>query len=298
MKSRYILANLEYDYYKLLGLKVGAEIAEVRKAYLQAARRYHPDHNPNDASAEQMMKILNQGYDLLSNPGKKDVYDAMLYGYYKQQKQPKTTGREGLSKEARRSRVQEILRERDLQFVADYKRRYRSLRIQLLLLPLIAVSTPFYAWLNWFADEASYDHLLTLLSLVCFLISVLRMAALLWRYLNVRHILSNKEFHDAWIYGLVLAVIGLTPWLVYEGAQWRYRYHLTHFAATTNLHIESYNNGFLRYSFAAGSRRIEKLKKGFFWNTSMPMDINSVFKVRYSTRDPRIAEIILVSPNP
>lgn len=289
---------MEYDYYKLLGLKVGAEIAEVRKAYLQAARRYHPDRNPNDAAAEQMMKILNQGYDLLSNPGKKDVYDAMLYSHYRQQKQPKTSENGALSKEARRQRAREILRERDLQFVADYKLRYRSLRIQLIILPLIAISTPFYAWLNWFADEASYDHLLTFLSLACYLASVLRMAALLWRYLNVQHILKNQKFHDAWIYGVVLAVIGLTPWLVYEGAQWRYRYHLAQFAATTSLQLESYHNGLLRYSFTVGNRRIEKLQHGFFWNASGPIDINSVFKVRYSTRDPRIAEIILASPQP
>jgi hypothetical protein len=289
---------LEYDYYKLLGLKTGSDFREVRKAFLQAARRYHPDYNPNDTAAEQMMKVLNQGYELLSNPGKKEVYDALLYAHYRKRETPKTQVSERESREERRQRAREILREREAEFVADYKRKFRSLRLQLFLLPLLVLGAPVYACLNWFADEASYDHLLTFLSLACFLASVLRMAALLWRYLNVQHILKNQKFHDAWIYGVVLAIIGLTPWLVYEGAQWRYRYHLEQFAATTSLQLESYQNGLLRYSFTVGNRRIEKLKNGFFWNASGPIDINSVFKVRYSTRDPRIAEIILASPQP
>lgn len=291
---------MEYDYYKLLGLKIGSDFGEVRKAYLQAARRYHPDHNPNDAGAEQMMKVLNQGYNLLSNPGKKEVYDALLFAHYEKSRRQESRSRDAytLSKEGRRERARNILRARELQFVADYKSRYRSLRIQLLLLPMICIAASLYAWLNWFADEASYDHLFTLLSLVLFLASVLRMAALLWRYLNVRHILKNEKFNDAWLYGAVLAVLGLTPWLVYEGAQWRRAFHLDHYSAIAPLKVESLHHGLLRYSFRVGNKQIEKLEPGIMWNPSDLERSAAAYQVRYSNRDPRIAEIILISPSP
>ncbi|MBU6325096.1 MAG: DnaJ domain-containing protein [Bacteroidetes bacterium] len=289
---------MEYDYYKLLGLKTGSDFPEVRKAYLQAARRYHPDYNPDNPAAEQMMKVLNQGYELLSNPGKKEVYDAMLYAHYRKAERPVSKTSDGISREARRQRARAILREREVQFVVDYQRKYRSLRLQLFLLPLLVLSAPLYAFFNWFADEASYDHLLILLSFALFIASLLRLAALLWRYLNVRHILRQRKFHDAWLYGTTLAVLGLTPWLVYEGAQWRRQYHLAHYAATTTFKVESLNHGLLRYSFMAGTRRIEKLERGILWDLSETEQSASACRVRYSIHDPRIAEIILVSPNP
>ena len=290
---------MEYDYYKLLGLKTGSDFKEVRKAYLQAARRYHPDYNPNDAAAEQIMKVLNQGYELLSNPGKKEVYDALLYAHYRKAENPvNKTSSDDLNREARRQRARAILRERELQFVTDYKRKYHSLRLQLFLLPLLVIGAPIYALLNWFADEASYDHLCTLLALAVFMAATLRLAALVWRYLNVQHIIRNKKFHDAWLYGTTLAILGLSPWLVYEGAKWRRDYHLKHYAAITVIKIESWNRGLLRYSFMAETQRIEKLQHGFILNDSDLEFSAKFYRVRYSIRDPRIAEIILVSPKP
>src|SRR5262245_54576508 len=63
------------DYYKTLGVKRAATQEEIRKAYRRLARKYHPDLNPGDKSAEEKFKLLSEAYDILSDPKKREVYD-------------------------------------------------------------------------------------------------------------------------------------------------------------------------------------------------------------------------------
>jgi len=63
------------DYYKTLGLDKSASEADIRKAYRKAARKYHPDLNPNDAEAEQKFKEVNEANEVLSNPENRKKYD-------------------------------------------------------------------------------------------------------------------------------------------------------------------------------------------------------------------------------
>ena len=55
------------DPYKVLGLSPGASDDEIKKAYRTLAKRYHPDANPGDKTAEQKMKEINAAYDMLIN---------------------------------------------------------------------------------------------------------------------------------------------------------------------------------------------------------------------------------------
>lgn len=74
------------DYYEILGVKRGASTEEIRKAYRRLARRYHPDVNPGDKSAEEKFKQLQESYDVLSDPKKRKMYDQ--YGFYSDQFKP------------------------------------------------------------------------------------------------------------------------------------------------------------------------------------------------------------------
>lgn len=67
------------DAYELLGLESRqATDAEIKKAYRKSALRWHPDKNPDDqANAEAMFKAVSEAYEVLSDPDKRSVYDAM-----------------------------------------------------------------------------------------------------------------------------------------------------------------------------------------------------------------------------
>ncbi|MEG2247657.1 MAG: DnaJ domain-containing protein, partial [Akkermansia sp.] len=55
------------DYYEVLGVSKDASESEIKKAYRKLALKYHPDRNPNEASAEEKFKELGEAYEILSN---------------------------------------------------------------------------------------------------------------------------------------------------------------------------------------------------------------------------------------
>lgn len=63
------------DYYKILGLEKNASEADIKKAYRKLARKYHPDVNPNDKTAEKKFKEINEANEVLSNPENRKKYD-------------------------------------------------------------------------------------------------------------------------------------------------------------------------------------------------------------------------------
>src|SRR5664279_4575436 len=68
------------DYYAILGIKKTASAEDIRKAFRKLARKYHPDVNPGDKSAEEKFKQLSEANDVLSEPKKRKIYDQL--GFY------------------------------------------------------------------------------------------------------------------------------------------------------------------------------------------------------------------------
>jgi molecular chaperone DnaJ len=68
------------DYYEILGVKKSASAEDIRKAFRKLARKYHPDVNPGDKSAEEKFKTLSEANEVLSDPKKRKIYDQV--GFY------------------------------------------------------------------------------------------------------------------------------------------------------------------------------------------------------------------------
>src|SRR5579862_5622060 len=76
------------DYYEILGVKKSASADDIRKAFRKLARKYHPDVNPGDKSAEEKFKALSEANDVLSDPKKRKIYDQV--GFYSDNIDPAT----------------------------------------------------------------------------------------------------------------------------------------------------------------------------------------------------------------
>lgn len=79
------------DYYKILGVVKTATSDEIKKAYRKLAVKYHPDKNPDNKSAEEKFKDINEANEVLGNVEKRKKYDELgeNWKYYQQ------TGQQG-----------------------------------------------------------------------------------------------------------------------------------------------------------------------------------------------------------
>lgn len=73
-------ATPKHDYYETLGVPRTAEAEEIRKVYRKLARKFHPDLNPGDKSAEERFRNVQEAYDVLSDSKKRQMYDQ--FGFY------------------------------------------------------------------------------------------------------------------------------------------------------------------------------------------------------------------------
>ncbi|NTU60473.1 MAG: DnaJ domain-containing protein, partial [Deltaproteobacteria bacterium] len=65
------------DYYEVLGVPKGASEGDIKKAYRKLARKYHPDVNPGDNTAEEKFKEISEANEVLSDSEKRKKYDSL-----------------------------------------------------------------------------------------------------------------------------------------------------------------------------------------------------------------------------
>lgn len=84
------------DYYASLGVARSADTKEIKSAYRKLARKYHPDVNPNDKTAEAKFKEVSEAYEVLGDEEKRKLYDQFGANWEQAQKMQGTPGAEGV----------------------------------------------------------------------------------------------------------------------------------------------------------------------------------------------------------
>jgi molecular chaperone DnaJ len=74
-----LLSKNKKDYYEVLGVQRSADLKDIKKSFRSLARKYHPDMNPNDPSAEDKFKEVAEAFEVLSDDEKRSLYDR--YGH-------------------------------------------------------------------------------------------------------------------------------------------------------------------------------------------------------------------------
>lgn len=67
---------IEMDYYEILEIHRSASSDDIKKSYKRLAFEYHPDRNPGNTNAEERFKVINEAYQILSDPDKRARYDS------------------------------------------------------------------------------------------------------------------------------------------------------------------------------------------------------------------------------
>jgi DnaJ domain len=106
------------DYYQTLGVKYSATQEEIKRAYRKLAVLYHPDKN-NDPSAENIFKNINEAYDVLGDPVKKNMYDLRFTTAFTQapyeetprHRDPAYRRQPGVRRKSDRERLKDLMRQ-------------------------------------------------------------------------------------------------------------------------------------------------------------------------------------------
>jgi curved DNA-binding protein len=72
---------MDEDYYNVLGVSRSASQADIQKAYRQLARKYHPDVNPDDATAKDKFQKVQRAFEVLNDAKKREMYDRYGSGF-------------------------------------------------------------------------------------------------------------------------------------------------------------------------------------------------------------------------
>lgn len=285
------------NYYKILDLENYVGIAEVKTAYKNKIREFHPDINPSEEAAE-ISKYLNLAKDVLTDEEKKYAYDLKLKMAYLveiQQLKNKATRWSPINLAERKRKMEESqkLRERD--------RFRRGLKIfpfkfRLTLLILLGIYGLLLFHNNYFMQFPGYERLYSLFGFVLFVTSLIILSNQVYTYYWTRSLDHDIRFnYESWIAKSLVLLMLLGPLSIYAINEYRRDYYFSHqeqfeyHFATIRKDLDG--NGRMVYEYQVDGISYIKIRKQVDGFPIITKDGHLLIK--YAVSDPNIAEAVI-----
>lgn len=267
-----------------------SDIDTVKKRYRELAKLYHPDRNPQNKHAEEYFKILTQGYNILSEPDDKVLYDQALKGYYtiKPQEAPKPSKDEITRQKVKQHRENKRKRfiEEFLKAENEFPHKYRFLVSMMLFFSGILM-----CYNHWFINLLNYKILYIVLGGFIFGVGAYQSAENIYKRRTFKKAMRIESYnHDGGSIRLFLFLFFVTPVLFLGLMRITKAVHLTYFYAVCELEQVKFLANDLEYYYVVNgeriARRTETVPKELFYNKEK-------VKVRFSRINPVISELVV-----
>ncbi|MFN8415887.1 MAG: DnaJ domain-containing protein [Cytophagaceae bacterium] len=139
-------------YYSILGVPTSASTDDIKKAFKSLAKAHHPDKNPGSTYHDEKFKLINEAYQVLSDPVKKSKYDAyILYGNTTNYTHQRTTQTNQQTTYKRPKRDPKVVEEE-----RKLKRKYYFFTA-LFAVGITVFGTFFYYFMNKYTAKTYYE---------------------------------------------------------------------------------------------------------------------------------------------
>ncbi|MFY0643554.1 MAG: DnaJ domain-containing protein [Bacteroidia bacterium] len=276
------------NYYKILGVENYSSIEQVKIAYKDKIRLYHPDIN-QETDAVEIAKYLNQAKDILTDEHRKTAYDYQLkLAYLSEIQKLKTKLPSFWSKEKNKRKEAQKLRERERYIQSNARFPYR-LRMLTMLVFMFAGLQLIYS--NYFVMHPGYEAIYSLLGFVIFAASSIILSNLVYTHYWVRSVDKVIKFnYEQWIGRILILVLVCGPASIYGLNEYRKSFYLQSNYEYYLAEIDPLNKNkgipVFRYTID-GTKYSKRLKY-----SQGPFIILSENKllIKYAKVDPRIAK--------
>ena len=292
------------NYYKILGIENYSSVTEVKEAYKEKIKIYHPDISSLE-DAEEMTKYLNLAKTHLDNQADKEVYDRKLKLAYlieiKKLKSTKTNTKHksensywnSLSREERKEKLDESkkikIREKYNHGLNKFPLSLRILGIVVILLWSVQL-----IYSHYFIRFGSLDYLIAMFGYLMLAAIIVASANEAYTFFIVKSLYTPIRFNfekriGAWfVLSFFVVVIGINGL-----NSFRKQYHLQNHSNYTVANIlldESYGNKIVVKYAVGGEEYLRQLKVEIYSIVLLP---NNNTVIRYAEVDPKICELVM-----
>lgn len=298
MPNCLFLSTKVINYYKILQIAEDADPETIKKAYRALAKQYHPDLNPHTRENIQAFRLVQEAWEALRDPVKRQWYDKRLRSAQQSRKEaPSFTASRGRNDRRRRKPSREELLQRMAKLrqveILQHQRSniFFPFQKRIFLASLFALNGLLIVYRHWFINLQSYGQLYALLGLILFLMSTIWISSSYYRIMRYRFITGkgNRKFERNSI-ALIFFIILTGGGLVAGGSSLRKWYHLKEYpVVVVGKVLRADRSGEMHVFYDWNRRRFEK--KMSFSNDRVYQSYqqSGVVLIKLSRIDPRIA---------